>query len=260
MLVLLPPSEGKTAPVSGDRLDLSVLSGRSLSAHRRRVLAALIRVSRSSAAAQVLGTGPTLASEVLRNTRLRSEPVAPAAEVYTGVLYGAAGLDDLPDDRARERAERGVLTVSALWGVVGPSDLIPAYRLSMGTALPGVGPLASSWRAPLAKVLDPLAADRLVVDCRSASYAAAWRAPSTGPGRVNVSVVREVEGRRTVVSHAAKHTRGLLTRHLLTRAADEPQTPLELLGAAQELAGSCLEGAELTPGPGGQHVLTLLVA
>ncbi|WP_182111420.1 YaaA family protein [Actinotalea sp. JY-7876] len=260
MLVLLPPSEGKTAPRHGAPLDLAALSGaHRLSAHRRRVLTALARASRRTDALDVLGVGASLAPEVARNTRLKTEPTAPAHDVYTGVLFGAAGLADLPDDAARARSLRCVRVVSALWGAVTPADLIPAYRLSMGTDLPGVGPLARSWREPLARELDPLATDRLVVDCRSAAYAAAW-APSGGPGHVSVTVLREEAGRRTVVSHWAKHTRGLLTRHLVTRAGEDPTTPAELLEAAGEMVGTTLLDAELVPGRrAGTHELRLVV-
>lgn len=248
MLVLLPPSEGKTPAEHGDPLDLAALSGaRRLTAHRRRVLTALARASRRRDALEVLGAGASLAPEVARNTRLTTEPTAPAHDVYTGVLFAAAGLADLPDDAARDRAERAVRVVSALWGAVTPADRIPAYRLSMGTDLPGVGPLARSWRDPLAKELDPLAADRLVVDCRSAAYAAAW-SPSGGPGHVTVTVLRDEAGRRTVVSHWAKHTRGLLARHLVTRTGEDPASPAELLDAAGELVGTTLLDAELHPG------------
>src|SRR5690606_22977316 len=110
----------------------------------------------------------------------------------TGTLYGAADLATLPDDAA-VRSASTVRVVSALWGALAPHDAIPAYRLSMGTDLPGIGPLAASWRVPLAKALDPLAAEHLVVDCRSAAYAAAWVAPTRGPGCLPVVVLRETD-------------------------------------------------------------------
>lgn len=259
MLVLLPPSEGKAVPSDGPPLDLAGLWGRPLTAHRRRVLAALARVSRSRQGRDVLGVGPSLTEDVRRNVTLTSAPTAPAREVYTGVLYAAAGLADLPDDVSRARADRSVRTISALWGAVGPTDLIPAYRLSMGTDLPGVGPLATSWRAPLQQVLDPVATEQLVVDCRSAAYAAAWPVPSGGPGHVTVRAVREVAGRRTVVSHWAKHHRGLLVRHLLVRSGTEPCSPAALLAAAHETVGDAVADAELAEGPGGSHQLTLVL-
>lgn len=260
MLVLLPPSEGKTPPEHGAPLDLAALSGgRRLTAHRRRVLTALARASRRRDALEVLGVGASLAPDVARNTRLRTEPTAAARHVYTGVLFGAARLDDLPDDAARDRAERTVRVASALWGVLAPSDPIPAYRLSIGTDLPGIGPLARSWREPLARELDPAARDRVVVDCRSAAYAAAWT-PSGGPGHIAVTVLREEAGRRTVVAHWAKHTRGVLTRHLVTRSGAEPSSPATLLDAAGELVGTALLDAELVPGRrAGTHELRLVV-
>ncbi|WP_298456842.1 YaaA family protein [uncultured Cellulomonas sp.] len=269
MLVLLPPSEGKTAPADGAPLDAPTLSHPRLTEHRLAVLDALAKVSAHPDAARVLGTGPGLAPEVERNTRLRREPAAPAAEVYTGVLFAAAGLGTLPDD-ARARAARSVRVVSALWGLVSPDDRIPAYRLSMRVDLPGVGPLARSWRPLLSAELDagtdgglpgggPRRVGRLVVDCRSTAYAAAWRPPA-GSAWVTVRVLREVDGRRTVVSHHAKHTRGVLTRHLLG-AGPEPSSPSDLLEVARGLVGGPLLDAELrAPARGGAHVLTLTVA
>ncbi|GMA25641.1 hypothetical protein GCM10025864_34000 [Luteimicrobium album] len=150
MLVLLPPSEGKTAPESGDAVDLTALTSPELTEHRERVLDALAAVSARPDALEVLHVGASLGDEVRRNVTLREQPAAAAAHVYTGVLYAAAGLAPAHDDgAARLRARLAdVRVVSALWGVVTPSDRIPAYRLSMGVDLPGVGPLARSWREP----------------------------------------------------------------------------------------------------------------
>lgn len=250
VLVLLPPSEGKTVPDDGGPVDLAVLSSPGLTAHRAVVLEALVKTSSHPDAMRLLGVGPSLAAEVERNTRLRTEPAAAASAVYTGVLYGAAGLALLPDDAARSRADRAIRIFSGLWGLVRPADLIPAYRLSMATDLPGVGPLARSWRPLLAAELDPCAGAELLVDCRSAAYLAAWRPPSGSPGWVTVRVLRELDGRRTVVSHHAKHTRGVLTRHLLVRAGAEPTTPAELLEAARELIQPNRRRAPGTPAPG----------
>ena len=257
VLVLLPPSEGKSAPGGGAPVDLAALSHPGLTAHRATVLDTLAKVSGHPDAARVLGTGPGVAADVARNARLRTEPAAPAGHVYTGVLYAAAGLDRL-DGAGRERAARCVRVVSALWGLVSPSDAIPAYRLAMGVDLPGIGPLARSWRPLLAAELDPGVGAGLVVDCRSAAYAAAWRPPA-GAAWVTVRVLRQLDGRRTVVSHHAKHTRGVLTRELLTRPG-VPATPQDLLDAARELVGGPLLDAELSaPRDRAPRVLTLTV-
>ncbi|WP_448061046.1 YaaA family protein [Cellulomonas hominis] len=258
MLVLLPPSEGKTPPpTGGPTLDLDALSAPGLSPVREKVLDALVRASGRPDALTVLGAGPSLAGEVARNVHLLDAPAAPARRVYTGVLYAAAGLDRLTP-AARARSERAVRIVSGLWGLVTPADHIPAYRLSMGTDLPGLGPLAAVWRGPLGIELDARVTQdaELVVDCRSAAYLAAWRPPTAAARErwVTVRVVRELDGHRTVVSHHAKHTRGVLTRHLLARPGQEPRDAEHLARAARELVGS-LHGdtapAALGPGTDG---------
>ena len=241
MLLLLPPSEGKTpAPDDAAPVDLAALSGAdTLTSQRQAVLAALAEASARPDAHALLGVGMSLAGEVQRNTRLHAEPAAPAAHVYTGVLYAAAGLASVPDTGA-------VRVVSGLWGAVAPGDRIPAYRLSMGVDLPGVGKLAAAWRVPLEAALGARAPGDVVVDCRSATYLAAWK-PLPGTSEwVTVRVVREVAGRRAVVSHNAKHTRGVLAGHLLRRAA-APTSAAELLDAAGELVGTVI-GTEVGTG------------
>jgi len=239
-MLLLPPSEGKTpAPDGAAPLDLNTLVHPELTTRREEVLAHLARVSTRPDATSVLGVSAGLADEVARNTALREAPSAPAAEVYTGVLYAAAGFATLPDAAAR-RARSSVLTFSGLWGVVAPGDRIPAYRLSMGVSLPDVGRLAGFWKPALAEVLDARAAGDVVVDCRSATYVAAWKPRTTGDDAaewVEVRVLRETHGKRSVVSHNAKHTRGVLAGHLLRRER-EARTSEDVLKAAQELVGS----------------------
>ena len=230
MLLLLPPSEGKRPAPRGARpFDLDSLSRPSLTAARERVLDALAAASSRPDALALLGVGGSLAGEVDRNTRLRTAPATDMARVYSGVLYGALGLGDLTAT-GRRRARAHVVVVSALWGALSPGDRVPAYRLSMGATLPGLGPLASHWRAPLAEALEPEVAG-LVVDCRSAPYAAAWR-PQGALAETVVAVRVLTDGQ--VVSHHAKHTRGLLARHLLVRDHRVPRSPERLAEAAAE--------------------------
>ena len=188
MLILLPPSEGKTAPATGAPLDLDALAHPELTAVRERVLAALVKLSagREARALAALDLSPRQAGELALNAALLSAPAAPAAEVYTGVLYERLRLPELPA-AARER----VLIASAIWGVVRPDDRIPAYRLSMAARLPRLGGLAARWRPVLRAALPD---GGLVVDLRSGPYAAAWT-----PRAAEVVAVRafaESAGRR----------------------------------------------------------------
>src|SRR5690606_40518475 len=92
VLVLLPPSEGKTSPADGPPVDLTRLSSPGLTPVRERVLDVLVDVSARPDAVRVLGVGASVADDVAHNTTLREAPTAPAAQVYTGVLYAAADL------------------------------------------------------------------------------------------------------------------------------------------------------------------------
>jgi cytoplasmic iron level regulating protein YaaA (DUF328/UPF0246 family) len=257
VLVLLPPSEGKSAPVAGQPLDVAGLSSPGLGPMREKVLDALIEVSARPDAIEVLGVGAGIAGEVARNVDLRGAATARADQVYSGVLFAAAGLSRLPP-AARVKAGACVRIVSGLWGVVSPGDHIPAYRLSMATDLPGIGPLASAWRGELGAALDTRADAELVVDCRSATYLAPWRPPRTAAW-VQVRVVRELDGVRSVVSHNAKHARGVLTRHLLTRHGNAPVDAEGLAAAASELVGESWVDVELAPLIRGGRVLSLVV-
>ncbi len=231
MLILLPPSEGKTPAPGGDAVDWTSLSFPALNTYRAKVLEALGTVSAHVDALALLGVGASLRADVERNTRLHDEPAAPAHQVYSGVLYDALGYDSLTAVQ-RRKAEDSVLVISALWGAIRFADRVPAYRLSMGTALPDVGRLASFWKPQLNDALLSATAGELLVDCRSSTYAAAWTPPPAQT--VAVNVFTEVDGVRKVVSHFAKHTRGELARHLLTRRGKAPGTPVQLQKAAAE--------------------------
>ncbi|WP_369824491.1 YaaA family protein [Cellulosimicrobium sp. CUA-896] len=228
------------------------------------MLDALAAASARPDAVDVLGVSPGLEPEVRRNTALRSAPAAPAAEVYTGVLFAAADLAGAlaESGETARRAADDVRVMSGLWGVLSPGDRVPAYRLSMGVTLPDVGRLAAAWRPHLATVLDARAAGDVVVDCRSATYAAAWKPRTSGEDaahHVAVRVLRETGGRRSVVSHHAKHTRGVLTGHLLRRPGAVASVD-DLAKAADELVGSALLDAALHDDGRGRFTLELVVA
>lgn len=219
-LILLPPSEGKTGRTRGRPVDLDTLSFPGLNPVRENVLDSLAKVSASADAFAVLDVGPALAAEVERNTRWRSEPAVPVAELYSGVLYDALGYATLPPG-AKRRAGARLVVVSAAWGALRLSDRVPPYRLSMNASLPGLGPLAGCWRQPLVAELGSRSEHDVIVDCRSSTYVAAWRPSGQQAQRwVSVAVVRERAGQRSVVSHNAKHTRGLVARHLLESGKD----------------------------------------
>lgn len=207
MLILLPPSEGKARPEKGEPVDLdSLVYANELGERRARLLDAF-------------------------DPGLQDRPAAPAASVYTGVLYGRLGLSELP-----AKARRRVLIASALWGVVRPDDRIPHYKFPPKTRLKGFEAPNAYWRPALAEAL-PDAEGDLVVDMRSGAYVPAWK-----PKRVTLLAVRaftEVDGERKAVSHMAKAVRGDVARALLM--AKKPPSDAESAAAIAEAAGFTVE-------------------
>lgn len=226
MLILLPPSEGKSVPRRGRALDLGTLAFPSLTPARELVLDALVTLAGhdTAAAARSLGLGPTQHELVSRNADLRRAPTARADAVYTGVLYDALGLDSL-STAGKRRAARRVLVTSSLFGLLRPGDRIPSYRLSGDVSLPGLGPVAAIWREVLGPAVEEARGDGLLVDLRSGTYAAFWKPPAALAGRVaTVRVLHESGGRRQVVSHFNKATKGRIVRALLEDGG-HPRTP-----------------------------------
>lgn len=252
MLILLPPSEGKTAPARGRPLDLDTLALPVLTDARKRVLHALVGLCRDEPEAAVAALGLTAGQveHVARNAGLESAPTARADRVYTGVLYDALDAATLSAAARRRGASRLAVT-SSLFGLVRPGDRIPAYRLSGDVVLPEVGPVAGVWREALGPAVDQALGRGLLVDLRSSMYAAFWRPPAELAARVaTVRVLHEVDGARKVVSHFNKATKGRIVRALLEDGAD-PHTPAALadalrgLGWAVELGEPTKKGVQL---------------
>ncbi|MER8014487.1 peroxide stress protein YaaA [Streptomyces griseoluteus] len=234
MLVLLPPSEGKASSGRGAPLKPGSLSLPGLAAARQAVLAELVELCAGDEekAREVLGLSEGLRGEVAKNAGLLTAGARPAGEIYTGVLYDALGLATL-DPAAKRRAARSLLVFSGLWGAIGVTDRIPSYRCSMGVKLPGLGALAGHWRAPMAEVLPEAAGDGLVLDLRSAAYAAAWKPRGEVAGRTATVRVLHAPTRK-VVSHFNKATKGRIVRSLLT-GGTAPKDPAELVVALRDL-------------------------
>lgn len=217
MIVLLPPSETKLAGGDGPPLSLESLTSPTLGALRAALVDELVELAADrSACRRALGISASQDSEIDRNAALRTASTLPAIIRYTGVLYDALDVESLRG-AAAARARARLAIGSALFGLLRAGDPVPAYRLSATSKLPGQPTLAARWRPLLEPVLADLAAEELVVDLRSGSYAALGRLP----GAVDVDVIAEhADGRRTVVSHFNKAHKGRLARVLATTRSE----------------------------------------
>jgi hypothetical protein len=194
-------------------------------------------------AASVLGLTLGQLDLVGLNAGLLTAPTARADRIYTGVLYDALSFSTL-STAARRRAATRVAITSSLFGLVRPSDAIPAYRLSGDVSLPALGPVASVWRSALGPVVHEAVGDGLLVDLRSTMYAAFWR-PDL-PRVASVRVLHSSGGQLKVVSHFNKATKGRIVRALL----EDGSAP----GSAARLADHLgALGWKVELGPAGRH-------
>ena len=193
MLILLPPSEGKNQPAGKSKLNLTKLAF----------------------ADQLIDVRTRLVTK-----SLTAAPAVKAIDVYSGVLYQALDWGSL-SVTAKARGDKSLLIVSAIFGVLRPSDVIPNYKAKI---------TSSDWKVALKPVLDGLEAD-LIIDCRSSTYAGVWQSP---PDRtVAVRVFKKEKGKISVITHLSKKYRGELTRELL-KSGKSPKTPAELLKIAEK--------------------------
>ena len=193
MLILLPPSEGKNQPTGKTKLNLSKLA---FADHLLDVRTRLVTKTLAAATA------------------------ATAIDVYSGVLYQALDWGSL-SATAKARGDKSLLIVSAIFGVLRPSDVIPNYKAKIKS---------SDWKVALKPVLDGLEAD-LIIDCRSSTYSGVWQ--SLPANTVAVRVFKKEKGKISVITHLSKKYRGELTRVLL-KSGKPPETPSELLAIAEK--------------------------
>ena len=181
MLILLPPSEGKSSPERGRKLNLKTLFG---------------SPDLTDIRTKLLQNHPEIDQTLCR----------PAHEIYSGVLYQALAWESL-STTAKKRGSESILIISALMGAVRIDDYIPTYKLKIITSL---------WKKPLTHLLESMDSD-LIIDCRSSTYSGVWTPPHEKTVAIRVFQVKG--GTKTVITHMSKKYRGELVRLLLQNSA-----------------------------------------
>jgi cytoplasmic iron level regulating protein YaaA (DUF328/UPF0246 family) len=154
-------------------------------------------------------------------TPANSKPAVLAfdGDVYDGLQARTLATADL------SWAQRHLVILSGLYGVLRPFDALQPYRLEMGTALatPRGKDLYAFWGDTVAEHLNTLQADEaapVVVNLASVEYArVALRKRLRA--RVVDCVFEEIQpgGEPKVISFFAKRARGLMARHAITTRA-----------------------------------------
>ena len=196
MLILLPPSEGKSEPINPQPLSLESLS----------YAAELSQVRLSALKGAGIEVGQVGAG--------------PAMEIYSGVLYKALDWASLPK-AARTRGLKAIRIISSVYGIVSPVDHIAPYKMKFKSA---------TWKRLISEVLIERE-DSLIVDCRSSPYTSAWTPPHDRT--VAIRVFGDFDGEIKVITHMSKKYRGEVTR-LLLLASRAPRTANELKALVEE--------------------------
>jgi len=144
---------------------------------------------------------------------LSQRETARAWQRYDGVVHRAADPGTLA--RAdRRRWHRHVAYVSALAGLVRPTERLPAYRLEMGTVVEPLGGLGPFWRPHVTATLDErLTPGGVVWLLTGGEYGRAVEAPE-GRELYEPRFVRP-DGERAMPSATVKQARGQLARALV---------------------------------------------
>ena len=247
MWVLLPPSETKRR--GGEDAERPLAFSATLHTARNRVRAALETLSQHpDAARRALKLGVKNQDEFRLNLSLEASPKMPAIERYTGVVYDALEMHTL-DSPAQDWVNTHVFVQSALFGLISAQDWIPAYRLSAGTSLPGIGhSLKQVWRHAHTPVW-PSAP--YVLDLRAKAYVDLAPLPEGAGDTVNV-MSRDADGTLRALNHFNKAGKGAFVR-ALAQSAPHIEHRTDLLVWAEQ------HGIDLAPDPaGGLRLITTL--
>lgn len=214
-LILIPPSEGKAPGGTGPAWAPGSMAV-DLDDRRRAVMAALRSAMRRNQAERqkLLGVkGVALAAATAVNRSVTESPTMAASQRFTGVLYDALDLTSLPV-AARRRADSSLLVLSALFGLVAPSDPIPDHKLKMSVSIGRMGKLSTWWRGPISAALSDRAAGRAVWDLLPLEHSAAVDLGAV-PRTTVVFLEPNARGALVAVAHWNKLLKGALVRHLL---------------------------------------------
>ena len=137
---------------------------------------------------------------------LKDKPTMKAITRYTGVAFEALGYNNL-NSNAQEYIDNNVLIFSNLFGVLKAKDNIPDYKYKQGSKLPNID-VEKHYKESIKDTLDKYLDDE-VIDIRAGYYDKFYK-PTTST--ITYKFLKDGK----VVSHWAKHYRGLLLKQLAT--------------------------------------------
>jgi hypothetical protein len=189
-IILLPPSEGKQG--GGDKDPLEKLPGGVREIQRR------FEEYEGSYQKLVGVKGDYLEKSIERNKNLLENPTMPAIRRYTGTLYKALEYESLKN---KAYVDRHVYIMSAMFGCVSATSLIPNYKLKMGKL--------KAWKHWKNQTKDRFE-NAFVFDVLTKTH----RRSVHWTDGVSIDFETERNGKRRSAGHAGKKVKGAFVRYL----------------------------------------------
>lgn len=145
-----------------------------------------------------------------------------AVYAFDGDVYTGLDVYTLPEDKVSILQDK-LRILSGLYGLLKPLDLMQAYRLEMGTAMP-VGKnknLYEFWKKTITKALnDELQKDELFLNLASNEYFSAVDAKALKVPVITPEFKDYKDGKLKMISFFAKKARGLMVRYIIDTNAE----------------------------------------
>jgi len=138
---------------------------------------------------------------------LKNKPTMKAIQRYNGVAFDALAYDSL-DNKQKAYIDDNVVLFSNLFGPIKASDLIPDYKYKQGAKLPNIN-VEKFYLENFSLALDDYLGEE-IIDLRAGHYEKFYKVK-----KANVLTFKFLKDNK-VVSHWAKHYRGVLLKHLAT--------------------------------------------
>lgn len=148
----------------------------------------------------------------------QSENAKPAITVFTGEVYKGLNVESF-SQKDFENAQKQLIILSGMYGILRPLDLMYPYRLEMGTRweiTPKTKNLYQFWGTKIANFINQESAqDEVIINLASNEYFKSVD-KKTLKSRVITPTFKELKGDQyKIVMMYAKHARGAMARDII---------------------------------------------
>ncbi len=234
-VLLIPPSESKATPPANGALYKNARANRKTNSFKEldKLRGMLIdevqgAINRGTGLDKLFEvSGKSLKEAIDWNDRIMEATTLPARELYTGVMWEAINYKTLKAEE-KKRFDKNTIIFSGLFGVLRPTDKIPAYKLKIGANMGGaVGRIINYWKRPVSEVLRKELRSKVVWDFLPDQHKRVWDNTGEVKARHQVKFVKRIirsgVAEYKTISHHSKALKGALIRHLLAKDAASPK-------------------------------------